>query len=308
MCRVYGAADPNSGTATLIEVAKGLGRLYSEHNWRPLRSIYLLSWSGEEYGLLGSTGWAELNEPLIKRAVAYLNSDTTVSGDHLSVASSPSLISLWKQVMDDLNNRTGIINNNTNEENDRRNVRNNKRRHTTTAIKFANPPYGDVLDANTGWEVPMDATNNDNGESPINILGSGSDYTAFLDHFGIPSMDFRFGKPQTMYGQYHSIYDSFQWMDTFGGRDGQPGSAFELMEFSAKIWGLLTIRLASSEIVPLDHILQGQAMTKYTSHIEEQVKSKGVVDLKNLTKAVESYKQAAAKLHLECSSVKMTTK
>jgi N-acetylated-alpha-linked acidic dipeptidase len=78
--RVYGAADPNSGTATLLELAKGLGKLYTEHNWRPLRTIYLLSWSGEEYGLLGSTGWAELNAPLIHRALAYLNCDTVVSG------------------------------------------------------------------------------------------------------------------------------------------------------------------------------------------------------------------------------------
>ncbi|KAL3916396.1 MAG: hypothetical protein SGILL_005199, partial [Bacillariaceae sp.] len=100
---VYGGADPNSGTATLIEVARGLGRLYADHNWRPRRSIYLLSWSGEEYGLLGSTGWAELNPAIMKRALAYLNTDTVVSGDRLSVSASPSLISLWKAVLGDLN-------------------------------------------------------------------------------------------------------------------------------------------------------------------------------------------------------------
>ena len=76
---VYGAADPNSGTSSLLEVARGLGELVKS-GWQPKRTIYLLSWSGEEFGLLGSTGWAELNFDLIKRASVYLNVDTVTSG------------------------------------------------------------------------------------------------------------------------------------------------------------------------------------------------------------------------------------
>ena len=79
---VFGAADPNSGTAAMIEVARGLGALL-EAGWRPKRTIKLLSWSGEEYGLLGSTGWGELNAEALKRAVAYLNIDVATSGDQL---------------------------------------------------------------------------------------------------------------------------------------------------------------------------------------------------------------------------------
>ncbi|KAG7344538.1 transferrin receptor-like dimerization domain containing protein [Nitzschia inconspicua] len=285
---VYGAADPNSGTAALIEVARGLGRLYTEHNWRPLRTIYLLSWSGEEYGLLGSTGWAELHPFLLKRALVYLNTDTVVSGDHLSVSASPSLISLWKQVLGDLTTTSSSSSDHM------------ERRQLQHKLHFANPPYGEIRDANTNWE--MQKTRGGEDDWKIGVLGSGSDYTVFLDHFGIPSMDFSFGKSTGHYGQYHSIYDSFAWMDQFGGRDGERGSAFDLMAFAAKIWGVLAIRMATSEIVPLDLIVQGQALTKYTTHIEDQVKSSDELKLQNLTSAVDSYKQAAAKLHLKCKN------
>lgn len=286
MRRVYGAADPNSGTAALLEVAKGLGRLYNEHHWRPKRSIYLLSWSGEEYGLLGSTGWAELHPTIMKRAAAYLNTDTVVSGDHLKVSASPSLISLWKQVLGDLN-KTAIESSGM---------------HTiqqSSSSVFRNPPFGEIRDANTNWEVPHDSD-----DWKVGVLGSGSDYTVFLDHFGIPSMDFSFDKRLGNYGQYHSIYDSYAWMNYFGGRDNDVGSAFELMEFAAKIWGLLTMRMASSAVVPLDPIVQGLALTKYTSHIEEQVTAKDVVQLQNLTRAVDIYKKCASMLQLRCTSKK----
>ena len=89
---VYGAADPNSGTAQMLEVAKGLGVLL-KGGWRPRRSIVLASWSGEEYGLLGSTAWSEVNAKtaLLQRAVAYLNVDTGVSGRTFRAQGTPSL-------------------------------------------------------------------------------------------------------------------------------------------------------------------------------------------------------------------------
>jgi N-acetylated-alpha-linked acidic dipeptidase len=266
-------------------VARGLGKLYTDHNWRPLRSIYLLSWSGEEYGLLGSTGWAELNPSLMKRSLVYLNTDTVVSGDYLTVSASPSLITLWKQVMRDLNGTAG---------------KDNITSQTQSGYPFfANPPYGEVHDVNTDWKINMES---DKDDWKVDVLGSGSDYTVFLDHFGVPSLDFSFGKRSGQYGQYHSIYDSFAWMDRYGGRDGEISSAFDFMAFSAKIWGLLAMRMASSEIVPLDHIVQGQALTKYLWNIESQVKGKDYINLQNLTKAVASFQQAAAKLQLQCKN------
>ena len=302
--RVYGAADPNSGTAALLEVAKGLGKLYTEYGWRPLRSIYLLSWSGEEYGLLGSTGWAELNskEMFISRALAYLNVDTVVSGDHLKVSASPTLITLWKQVLHDLQHKynhttstTTIDGSDNNEKDDR-----------PPLPYFDNPPYGAVHDTNTDWTWEDDNASNRIIRVPSDIpgiLGSGSDYTVFLDHFGIPSLDFSFGKRDATYGQYHSIYDSFAWMDKFGGHDNEPGSSFEIIAFAAKIWGLLAMRLADSDIVPLDHISQGTALSSYLEGIQKQDNSiVERLDFTKLEKAIRLYESAAANIQLRCHS------
>ena len=177
---VYGAADPNSGTAALLEVAKGLGTLYSKHNWKPLRSIYLLSWSGEEYGLLGSTGWAELNmmgignnnenSTLLKRSLAYLNTDTAVSGDHLKVSASPSLIPLWESVIEDLKNAEeesgdGSNSNNQNE------LRQPKNATTSKYARFLSNVT--IRDANTDWEVQSFSIANNDDENNIGTLGSG---------------------------------------------------------------------------------------------------------------------------------------
>ena len=268
---VYGAADPNSGTSALLEVARGLGALYTKRKWRPLRSIYLLSWSGEEYGLLGSTGWAELNmvkdihrnetslsstasasASLLQRSLAYLNTDTVVSGDHLKVAASPTLVSVWEQVVSDLKGE------NVAADADDVAVAAGAGNETTAiptwqGISEASRFLRDVtvVDANSAREIPSSDENVKDDGTNIGILGSGSDYTVFLDHFGIPSLDFSYSNSKALYGQYHSIYDSFAWMDRFGGttskgNDGDDdydetieGSSFELMAFAAKLWGLL---------------------------------------------------------------------
>ena len=286
---VYGAADPNSGTAGLLQVAYGLGNLYQKHQWQPLRTIYLLSWSGEEYGLLGSTGWGELEQEKISRALAYLNVDTIVSGDHLKASASPSLTTLWKSVLLDLN------------------ATESKSSHEKDEIQplFADAPLGELRDANTDWrwsgEGPPASTGDahsylKNLES-VGILGSGSDYTVFLDHLGIPSLDFRFERRGT-YGQYHSIYDSFTWMEQFGGSNEMPGSSFDMMALGAKIWGVLALRLASSKVVPLDQIAQGEALHAYADSIEKQHQIG--LDLTALYEAIALFKEAAAKLQLEC--------
>lgn len=261
--RVYGAADPNSGTAALIETARGFGQLLKK-GWRPKRSIYLLSWSGEEYGLLGSTGWAELHADMIGRAVAYLNVDVCVSGDNLSVSASPSLATVWRGVLADLH-------------------------RTEHGIKFHNAPLGEIRDANTDWIL---------NQPEIGVLGSGSDFTVFLDHLGIPSLDFSF-KKHTTYGQYHSIYDSFAWIDAYGGVEGHASSSFDIMEFAAKVWGLLALRLADAVILPLDHLAQGEALLHYVDAIEKQQTG---IELKALYNAVSLYQEAAAKTQVACQS------
>jgi len=193
---VYGAADPNSGTAQLLEVAKGLGQLLAT-GWRPRRSIMLLSWSGEEYGLLGSTAWSEVHAhtPTLSRALAYLNVDTGVSGRHFRAMGTPSL-----------------------------------GRVLTAALGAVDDPGRPGHTLAEHWD-----------DGDLYALGSGSDYTAFIDHLGIPSLDMAFW-PDAAYGVYHSTFDSFEWMDTVG----DPGFKYHVA--MAQVWGLIALRLAGSQL------------------------------------------------------------
>ena len=209
---VFGAVDPNSGTSAMLEVGRGFGQLLKQ-GWKPRRSIILCSWDAEEYGLVGSTEWAEeLATELKEKAVAYLNMDVAVSGANFSASSVPSL---WKLI-----------------------------RATSR----------DVTDPKTGKSVyqqwqdharenrPEDDENT--REARIGALGSGSDYTPFLQHLGIASTDMGFGGD---YGVYHSAYDSFYWMDHFG----DPGFRYHVL--AAQVWGTLAMRLADADGLSFDY-------------------------------------------------------
>mmetsp|Transcript_13115 Transcript_13115/g.29976 ORF Transcript_13115/g.29976 Transcript_13115/m.29976 type:complete len:722 (+) Transcript_13115:76-2241(+) len=220
---VYGAADPNSGTATLLEVARGLGELLQK-GWRPLRSIYLCSWSGEEYGLLGSTAWGEVNGGSLKNALAYLNVDVGVSGPHLRTSGTPSLAQVLAGVM-------GIVH---------------------------HPGSGKPL--------------SDHWSGKLYSLGSGSDYTVFLDHLGIPSLDLSFTPGDAQYGVYHSIYDSFTWMATVG----DPNFTYHVA--MSHVWGLTALRLAGTSRLgiaplPLNFTIQAEAIQAYIAEVKEELNS-----------------------------------
>ncbi|MQL95092.1 hypothetical protein Taro_027755 [Colocasia esculenta] len=149
----YGAIDPNSGTATLLEVARRLGTLLSE-GWRPRRTIVLCSWDAEEFGMIGSTEWVEDNlEVLTSKAVAYLNVDCAVQGSGLFVSATPQLDKLLAEV-----------------------------------TKKVKDPDSDYMTVYQTWTAA-------NGRTNIERLGrADSDFTAFLHHAGIPSLDMYFGK------------------------------------------------------------------------------------------------------------------
>ena len=217
---VFGAVDPNSGTSAMLEVGRGLGQLLKS-GWHPRRSIVLCSWDAEEYGLIGSTEWAEeFADELTQKAVAYLNLDAAVSGPYFGAQSVPSL---WKFI-----------------------------RGVTRDVK--DPKSGkSVFQA---WqdrtnELRTEEQRHTAGEAPIGPLGSGSDYTPFLQHLGIASTDMSFGGD---YGVYHSAYDSFYWMDHFG----DPG--FQYHVAAAQLWGTMALRLADADGLPFDY-------TDYASEI-----------------------------------------
>jgi N-acetylated-alpha-linked acidic dipeptidase len=217
---VFGAVDPNSGTSAMLEVGRGFGELLKQ-GWKPRRTIIFGSWDAEEYGLIGSTEWAEeLATELKEKAVAYLNLDVAVSGPHFGASSVPSL---WKLM-----------------------------RGATV----------DVKDPKTGKSVYQQwqdraregrSEGEPSSEARIGALGSGSDYTPFLQHLGIPSTDMGFGGD---YGVYHSSYDSFYWMDKFG----DPGFVYHVA--AAQVWGTLALRLAEADALQFDY-------TDYAKQIRE---------------------------------------
>ncbi|HSR68907.1 MAG TPA: M28 family metallopeptidase [Acidobacteriota bacterium] len=227
----YGAVDPNSGTTAMLEVASGLGRLLDQ-GYRPRRTIILAGWGGEEYGLIGSTEWGEhLRQELTDKAVAYLNVDVGVAGGRFSASAVPALDDLLRDVT-------------------RRVLDPDSRR----------PVYDQWLQAQ-----------NANRTEPLNLpdaddLGSGSDYTVFLDHLGIPSLSMGFGGD---YGVYHSLYDSHYWMDQFG----DPG--WQYHPAIAEIWGRTALRLANAELLPFNYGEYGSAITGYLEDLEKKAQGLG---------------------------------
>lgn len=202
---VFGAVDPNSGTTSLLEVGRTLGVLRHQGGWKPKRNIILASWSGEEYGLLGSTAYAEMNSE--NDVVAYLNVDCAVTGNvSLKVSATHSLNTLFRQA----------------------------------AERVPAPPQPPSSFGNATTESNRSMADAWNQE--VETLGSGSDYTVFLDRFGVSSLDMTF---EGSYGVYHSVYDSMDWME----QEGDP--TFETHQAMTRLWALMAFRLASKEILPI---------------------------------------------------------
>ncbi len=214
----HGAVDPNSGTAAQIELARGLAEAMKT-GWRPKRTILLASWDAEEYGLVGSTEWAEEHAAELQRnAVAYLNCDSAATGPDLGLSGTPSLLALAMGAARDV----------------------------------PDPKAGGSVGASwesrqrTTWaqQTPIDFNAKQDATffPRLAPLGSGSDYTAFIDHLGIPSVDFSFSGS---YGVYHSVYDNFRWMEMYG----DPGFLYHAA--AARLWGLMAMRLAGADVLPL---------------------------------------------------------
>jgi len=211
-----GAVDPNSGSAAMLEVARALGAAVKA-GWKPKRTILLCSWDAEEYGLVGSTEWAEEHAAMLsQKAVAYLNLDAAVTGPTFNASGVPSMRDVMREV----------------------------------ASAVPEPRAGGTIGA--AWEkrlkdawaeatpVTLDAPDRE-FDLQLGRLGSGSDYTAFLDFLGVPSTDMSFSGG---YGVYHSVYDNFQWMTRFGDPE------FIYHQAAARVLGLLTMRVASSDVAP----------------------------------------------------------
>jgi N-acetylated-alpha-linked acidic dipeptidase len=240
----YGTSDDTSGWAAVMQVGRSLGRLL-DRGWRPERTIVLAGWDGEEYGLLGSTEWAEQFEADLRRnAVAYANLDGA-GGPEFSAAGVPqlddALVEVTKAVRDP---RTGAP----------------------------------VFD---GWEEPE-----------IGRLGSGSDYTTFLDHIGVPSFEAGFSNPASS-GTYHSAYDDTYNMERHldPGYLGHAGSSL--------VTGVAALRLANADILPFHYTDYAAAVASYVEELQQvQSETEGAaqVDLGILLEAANGWGDAAGEL------------
>ena len=241
----YGAVDPSSGTAPLLAVARGLGQLMRQ-GWQPRRTIILASWDAEEFGLIGSTEWVEEHaEELARHAVAYLNMDSGVSGQHFIAAAVPSLGRLIREATQDVTDPgTG------------RSVYAVWSDESGRVRREGGLPYA-VLNGS----LPPGPEG-----GPVGDLGGGSDYTPFLQHLGVPSLDISFGGA---YGVYHSLYDNFDWMQKFG------DPTFRYSVAVAQIYGTLALRLANADLLPFDFADYGRALESYLDVLQVEMKKSG---------------------------------
>ncbi|XP_010232289.1 probable glutamate carboxypeptidase LAMP1 isoform X2 [Brachypodium distachyon] len=246
----FGAADPNSGTAAMIELAHRFSMLQKQ-GWRPRRTIILCSWDAEEYGLTGSTEWVEENrEMLSSRAVAYLNVDVSVVGPVFQPCTTPQLDELLLET-----------------------------------IKL-------VQDPDNSSQTVYDSWVKSNVSPKIGRLGDGgSDYSAFVQHVGIPSTNMIFGEGPG-YPVYHSLYDDFVWMEKFG----DPG--FRRHVAAASIWGIMALRLADEEIIPFDYMSYTVELEKYTEVVERDVRGTPI-SCSPLYNSIKALKRAATKVNNE---------
>jgi N-acetylated-alpha-linked acidic dipeptidase len=232
---VNGAVDPVSGMAAVLEEARALGELLKQ-GWRPRRTIVYAGWDGEEQGLLGSTEWAEANAAELQaKAVAYLNTDSNDRG-FLNAGGSHSLEGLLNDV----------------------------------AREIQDPETG--LTVWKRWQLNEIAKGSaearkelrERADLRLDPLGSGSDYTPFLQHLGIASLNLGFGgEGFGSDGVYHSIYDDFSWFTRFGDTTFAYGRAL------AQLVGTAVIRLAGAEVVPYEFRPLHDAAAKYAGEVKK---------------------------------------
>ena len=263
---VFGAVDPNSGTTAMLELGRGLGQLMKT-GWRPRRSIILGSWDAEEQGLIGSTEWAEEKaSELREKAVAYLNMDAAVSGSNFGASSVPSMWKLIRSAAQDVRDpKTG---------------------------KSIYEAWRDRSREDLSDSELSDANGNEKPAPPprIGALGSGSDYTPFLQHLGVPALDMGFNGD---YGVYHSAYDSFYWMAHFG------DPTFQYHVAAAQIWGTITLRMADAAGLPLDYTDYAAQLREFvneTKRLAVRRKLGDSFDSKSLLGAVDDFAEEAAKI------------
>ncbi len=244
---VNGASDPISGQSAMLEEAKSIGGLV-KNGWQPKRTLIYCSWDGEEPGLLGSTEWLETHlKELQDKAVVYINSDENGRG-FLGAGGSHALQTMMYEVaksVPDPQTKVSVYD---------RMIANDA--VNASSIKQKN----EILNATT---------------FKLNALGSGSDYSSFLQHGGITTLDLGFGGEDDG-GEYHSIYDSYDDYSKFK----DPG--FHYGVALAQTAGRAVLRMADADVLPFDFRHLYSTINEYTKNlIDELQQMKESTDIEN---------------------------
>ncbi|XP_066846010.1 N-acetylated-alpha-linked acidic dipeptidase 2-like isoform X3 [Anser cygnoides] len=272
---VFGGIDPTTGAAVLQEVVRSFGKMKME-GWRPKRTIIFASWDAEEFGLLGSTEWAEENARVLQeRAVAYINTDSSIEGNYtLRVDCTPLLYRLVYNL--------------------------------TKEISSPDEGY-EKKSLYESW-LEKDPAPENNSYPRINKLGSGSDFEAYFQRLGIASGRVRYTKNRkadkfSNYPVYHTVYETFELVEKFY------DPTFKKQLTIAKLRGKLVYELADSQIIPFDCRDYGEALKGYSNRIyklakkhEEQLKTYKV-SFDPLFSAVVNFSEAAAEFHRRLEKV-----
>ncbi len=236
---VNGAGDPGAGMSAELEEARAMGELVKQ-GWRPKRTLVYIAWDGEEQALLGSTEWVEDHDKdLVEHAVAYINSDGNGRG-FLNASGSHSLEELVNSVAKDVEDP-----------------------ETKMSVWKR-------LQANTIAKGSKEARADARSRSDLHIaaLGSGSDYSAFLQHNGVPSLNLGFGGLDTNDGVYHSIYDDYYHYTKFLDTDFAYGRAL------AQVAGSTAIRLADADLLPFEFTNLADTVQTYVRELETLLKDR----------------------------------
>ena len=255
-----GATDPISGAVQLMETARGFGELL-QAGIRPKRTVIFALWDAEEWGLLGSTEWAETHrDDLGEKGVVYINTDSTGKG-WLGFAGSHTLERFLNEVAHDI-------------EDPERGVSLFEAARARRLETAANP------DARREIEQSDDLR--------LAALGSGSDYTVFIDHLTMASLNLGFGGDSPG-GVYHSNYDSFHWYLKFSDSDFVFGRAL------SQLIGTAMLRLANAAILPFGFTALADAMETYVEEIREThaaMDSAEEIDFEAIESALEALRDA----------------
>ena len=235
---VNGADDPATGLAAMLEEARAFGELLKQ-GWKPRRTLVYCAWDAEEPALLGSTEWAETHaEELRRHGVAYINTDSTGRG-FLRAEGSHTLEKFLSEVARDIQDPD------------------------TRMSAFERARLARIASASAQERQEI----RQRPDLRIGALGSGSDYTVFTHHLGIPSLNLAYGGLDGS-GIYHSIHDSFYWYTHFADSD------FRYVRATAQTAGTTVMRLAGAEVLPFDFTNLADTVRRYVGELEKLLKDR----------------------------------